>query len=226
MVNPKLLPEKAILLGKSLIIADLHIGLEDYYNLDGHLIPLALREQIEKVQRLAEKYKPKRLIVNGDLKHSFAPIEREFRELREFIKKLNPYFDEIIIVKGNHDTGINWLEKLGITIVDDKLELDKWTITHGHKLVEGDRFIIGHEHPAIKLRDEVGAAIKVEAFLKGKKLIVLPAFSPWAGGNDITQGTISPYLNKYDINELEVVVPLDNELLNFGELGKLLRVML
>ncbi len=218
-MKPKLLPEKGVLLGKNLIIADLHIGLEDYLNLDGHLIPIGLRRVVEQIKEMQRKYKAKRLIIAGDLKHSFSPFEREFRELRYFFDNLLPVFDEIVVVRGNHDTGIDWLTKLGVEVTD-KYYLYDWTIVHGHKLEEGEKFIIGHQHPAIKLRDEVGAVIKTECFLKSKDLIVLPAFSIWSGGNDITQSIITPYLEG-KVEEMEVVVPVEDELLNFGKLRDL-----
>jgi metallophosphoesterase superfamily enzyme len=103
----------------------------------------------------------------------------------------------------------------------DRLELHGWTIVHGHRLEDGERFIIGHEHPAIRLRDEVGASVKVPAFLWGEQLIVLPAFSPWAHGNDVTRGPVSPFLARFDVSRLRVLVPIEDEILDFGELGKL-----
>lgn len=108
--------------------------------------------------------------------------------------------------EGNHDVGVLWLKELGVEIVDE-LEIGRWKLVHGHKLVEGENFIIGHEHPAIRLRDEVGAVIKVPAFLMGKHLIVLPAFSPWAYGNDVLREIVSPFL-KYRREDFRVLVPV------------------
>lgn len=123
-------------------------------------------------------------------------------------------------MRGNHDVGISWLRELGVEVVDE-LDVGKWKLVHGHKLVEGERFILGHEHPAIRLRDEVGALVKVPAFLVSDELIVLPAFSPWAYGNDVLREVVSPFLRAYDVSKARVLVPLGDEILDFGELGRL-----
>ena len=215
---------KGIIINRNLIIADLHIGLEDYLNLDGNQIPIALNELTNEIVKITKESKAKRLIINGDLKHSFTPFEREFKEIRNFFEKIKPYFDEIIVVRGNHDTGIKWIEKLG-AIVLDEYKIGKWKIVHGHKEIEGEKFIIGHEHPAIKLRDKVGAIVKVEAFLKHKNLIILPAFSPWASGNDILNEQLSPITRKFNLEDFEVYVPLDDEILYFGKVKDLYKVI-
>ena len=106
----------------------------------------------------------------------------------------------------------------------DELEISGWKLVHGHKPVEGERFIIGHEHPAIRLRDEVGAILKVPAFLFGERLIVLPAFSPWAYGNDVLREVVSPFLRFYR-EDFRVVVPVEGELLDFGRLSRLREVL-
>ncbi|ASJ03439.1 metallophosphoesterase [Thermococcus profundus] len=218
------LPEKALKAGNALVVADLHIGFEEAMVSEGHYIPKLLDEMISSLQSLLEREKPKRLIIDGDLKHSFVPLKREMRELRAFFERISRLVDEIILVRGNHDVGILWLRELGVEIVDE-LELSGWKVVHGHRLEEGERFIIGHEHPAIRLRDEVGAAVKVPAFLAGEELIVLPAFSPWAYGNDVTREIVSPFLQKFETSKLRVMVPLEGEVLDFGELGKLMEAL-
>ncbi|WP_048150057.1 metallophosphoesterase [Palaeococcus ferrophilus] len=215
------LPEKALLLGDTLVIADLHVGFEESMVREGHYVPRLLDELISSLQGLLGREKPKRLIIDGDLKHSFVPFRREMRELRAFFEGISGLVDEIILVRGNHDVGVSWIRGLGVEVVDS-LEMGGWKLVHGHKLEEGERFIIGHEHPAIRLRDEVGATIKVPAFLAGEELIVLPAFSPWAYGNDVTREIVSPFLRKFDTSKLRVLVPLEGEILDFGELGSLL----
>jgi len=220
----RFLPGKALRAGNALIVADLHIGFEEAMASEGHYVPKLLDEIISSLQELIEREKPKRLIINGDLKHSFVPLKREMRELRAFFYGINGLVDETILIRGNHDVGVLWLKELGVEVVDE-LELSGWKLVHGHRLEKGERFIIGHEHPAIRLRDEVGAAVKVPAFLAGEELIVLPAFSPWAYGNDVTREIVSPFLRKFDTSKLRVLVPLGDEVLGFGELGKLMEAL-
>ncbi|QDA30648.1 metallophosphoesterase [Thermococcus indicus] len=219
-MKPRPVPEKAVLLGRDLVIADLHIGFETSLAREGNYVPNLLEQLIRKVLAVVRSERPKRLIIDGDLKHSFVPFRQEREELGRFFDALEGEVDEIIVVRGNHDPGILWLRERGVEIVEG-LEVGGWTLVHGHRLEEGERFIIGHEHPAIRLRDEVGASVKVPAFLWGERLIVLPAFSPWAYGNDVTREIVSPFLRKFDGSRLRVLVPAEGELLDFGELGKL-----
>ncbi|NJE30370.1 metallophosphoesterase [Thermococcus sp. 18S1] len=223
-MKPRPVPEKAVLLGKDLIIADLHIGFERSMAREGNYVPSLLDRLIGEVLTVVRRERPKRLIINGDLKHSFVPFRMEREELGRFFDALEGEVGEITVVRGNHDPGILWLRERGVEIVD-RLEVGRWTLVHGHRLEEGERFIIGHEHPAIRLRDEVGASVKVPAFLWSERLIVLPAFSPWAYGNDVTREIVSPFLRKFDSSKLRVLVPVEGELLDFGELGRLTEVL-
>ena len=215
----KPLPEKALKLGRNIIVADLHLGYEVAMAREGFYLPRVFHEMVGSIEGLLRREKPKRLIIDGDLKHSFIPEWRERAELKAFFEEISPLVEEIVLVRGNHDVGIAWLRELGVEVVDE-LELGGWKLVHGHKVVEGERFIIGHEHPAIRLRDEVGAVVKVPAFLIGEKLIVLPAFSPWAYGNDVLREVVSPFLRLIR-EDFRVLVPLDNELLDFGRLSGL-----
>ncbi len=74
--------------------------------------------------------------------------------------------------------------------------------------------IMGHEHPAIALFDEIGAKEKIKAFLAGKfgekELIVLPAFSPLAQGTEINliprEELLSPLLKDHaSMDSLKVI---------------------
>ncbi|NJE09825.1 metallophosphoesterase [Thermococcus sp. MAR1] len=223
-MRPTPLPGKALKLGRVLIIADLHLGYEVSMAREGFYLPRVFNEVVGRLKSLLEREKPKILVVDGDLKHSFVPEWREREELRAFVEEVGPLVDELILVRGNHDVGILWLKELGVEIVDE-FELAGWKLVHGHKLVDGERFIIGHEHPSIRLRDEVGALVKVPVFLMGEKLIVLPAFSPWAYGNDVLREIVSPFLRVYDVSSARLLVPLDEELLDFGRLADLSRVL-
>ena len=220
----ELLPQKGLRIGNSIVIADLHIGYEESMAKEGIYLPKVFKQMLDSIVALLREERPKRLIINGDLKHSFIPLRREKFELKAFFEHTLPFVEEVIVVRGNHDVGISWVRELGVEIVDE-IDIKGWKIVHGHKLVEGEKFIIGHEHPAIRLRDEVGALIKVPIFLVGETLIVLPAFSPWAYGNDVLREIVSPFLKHIKLSSFEVFVPLEKELLSFGKLDDLIRAL-
>src|SRR3989344_4151875 len=89
-----------------LIISDVHIGYEEELNEKGILIPRFHQKDIlNKIEEILKKTKPKKIIINGDLKHEFGTIsETEWRNTFQFLDLINKYCKEIILIKGNHDT--------------------------------------------------------------------------------------------------------------------------
>ena len=103
-------------------------------------------------------------------------------------------------------------------------------ITHGHKipnkniLKKAKTIVIGHEHPAISLKEDVRIE-KFKCFLKGKykrkKLIVMPSFCLATEGTDILkERLISPFLD-HDLRNFEVFIVAD-KVYDFGKVKNLL----
>src|SRR3989442_1602912 len=88
-----------------------------------------------------------------------------------------------------------------------RADLGGYTIVHGHEEVSTlHPIVMGHEHPAVKLKDELGAVVSVPAFLVTDRLIVLPAFSPLALGVDVSSYPyLSPILNRTPIDDARVM---------------------
>ncbi|ENN96842.1 phosphoesterase [Methanocaldococcus villosus KIN24-T80] len=214
--NLTLTEDRAIIYKKYGIIADTHIGFDISFNESGANFPLIQKDRvINNILKLIENYKIKSLIINGDLKHNFYPIKREIEFVNEFLNLLNEHV-ELILIKGNHDT---YLSK--ITETYDYFELGKYTVTHGHKVVEGDFLILAHEHPSIKIRDEI-TTYKFPIYLVNKNYIVLPAFNPLSPGNDLVNNYPSSPIIKKDYLDGEVFGITEIGLLEFGKLKDLL----
>lgn len=209
---------------KILIINDLHWGYEESLHQKGILLPKhQLKEIIEKMQSLLDKIHPKIIIINGDIKHEFGRIlQQEWKEVLQFFDFLSKKSAEIIIIRGNHDPLIKPLaEKRKIEVVSEYLFGDT-IIIHGDGIIKtkARRIIIGHEHPAITIR-EAGKREKYKCFLKGKwkgkELITVPSFNPLVEGTDILKEQIlSPFLK--NISSFEVFVVNKGEVFNFGKL--------
>ena len=187
---------------KILAITDLQLGYEEYMNNQGVMIPrVNYKEIIEHLEKIFKKLKEiDKVIINGDLKHEFGTIsEQEWREVMKILAFIGGKCEEVIIVKGNHDTIIKPIAEMKkIKVVDSyKVEKEKVLFIHGHKepakkLLNGVKtIVIGHEHPAVKISDGVKQE-KYKCFLKGKykkkELIVLPSFNFVSMGTDVTQG--------------------------------------
>jgi uncharacterized protein len=158
-------------------VADLHFGYEVSQRAAGNLFPLWGMQTIEeRLKNLLRHYKPKHLVLLGDLVHD--NVGR--RELSSLVKRLRQT-SEIVLIAGNHDRSLaKHLELV------DSWRIDGYDFHHGHCLPErSDRVqIIGHYHPAGTVRDGAGLRLKLPAFVQQGNCWILPAFSPWAAGTE------------------------------------------
>ncbi len=212
-----------------LIISDLHLGYEEYLHQKGLLLPKAQAQLIkEELQKIFQIVKPVVIIINGDLKHEFGKVLRqEWKEMLELIDFLQQHCKEIVLIRGNHDIILGPIaEKKGIRAVSEYRTKDV-LITHGNKITSqitkatAKTIIIGHEHPAICIREK-SKAEKFKCFLKGKwkrkALIVMPSFNPLLEGADIaTEKLLSPFLK--DVSDFEVFAASAGEVFRFGKVS-------
>ncbi|MBS3169347.1 metallophosphoesterase [Candidatus Woesearchaeota archaeon] len=212
---------------KILIINDLHLGYEEALQQKGVLVPkFQLREIIAQLEQIFQKVKPKKIIINGDLKHEFGRILRqEWDEVLRLIDFLLQHCQEVIIIKGNHDPAITPITQKRRTTVVTEYRTDNTLIIHGDELVQTDaeRIIIGHEHPAITIR-EGSKWEKYKCFLKGKwegkELIAVPSFNPLLEGTDILkEQTLSPFLK--NLNSFKVFIINQGEVFDFGKVKEI-----
>ncbi|MBU5682699.1 MAG: metallophosphoesterase [Candidatus Aenigmarchaeota archaeon] len=200
-----------------LVISDLQIGFEIHLAQKGILIPqFQFEEILNDIKKIKAISRAKRILINGDLKHEFKEVtKQEWRETIEFLNFCKENFKEVIIVRGNHDNYLlNILKEFEITFYDPYYLEKDYCFLHGHKKIEIPNckyLIIGHEQPAIVLRNEF-EKVKLKTFLFGKykdiKLIVLPSFSSISFGSEINnylaKDFLSPYLKESEIDDFEV----------------------
>lgn len=219
---------------KTLVIADLHLGYEEMLNKQGVLMPRInfeeIKQSLEKIFLELKKAKIEKIIINGDLKHEFGTIsQQEWKEVLDMLEFLQQHCKEIILVRGNHDNILGpiaaW-KQIKIFKEGFFFEKTKIFIVHGEKIPETKEFeeaktiIIGHEHPAITLRE--GAKQETfKCFLKGKfrekELIAMPSSSRIAYGTDIKkQEVLSPFL-KQDLSEFEAWI-VEDKAYYFGKI--------
>ena len=213
----------------TLVIADIHIGYEEALNKQGILVPrLQFEEMAKRMESIflsLEDKKIKTIVINGDLKHEFGTIsEQEWRNTLKFLDLLAKHCNNIILVKGNHDAILGPIAKKRNVKVVESFGVGKTLIAHGDKAVGNlknyDTIIIGHEHPAVSLKE--GARVEqFKCFLKGKykgrNLIVQPSFNSIVEGTDILRDKIlSPFL-KQNLDNFDVYV-VEDKVYEFGKL--------
>ncbi len=204
-----------------LIISDVHIGYEEALNRQGYLIPRhQLKLTKEKMELLLDR-KYKAIIFNGDIKHEFGTIsDTEWRDTLKILDLALEYTDKVILIRGNHDTIIGPIAKKRRVKIAEDMRIDDLLITHGHRIPDLKgvrRIIIGHEHPAIALRDH-SRSERYKCFLEGRfrsgDILVMPSFNQIQTGTDILSGKrISPFLN--DISDFKVYIT-EGEIIDFG----------
>ncbi|MDK2463479.1 MAG: metallophosphoesterase [Candidatus Korarchaeota archaeon] len=241
MGNITIFPHGAFLhdLG-ALLVADLHIGYEEVLLESGIHLP---RSQYGKIKlailEALERFDPDLLVLLGDVKHEFGVATRqEWVEVLDLMRSLKGSVD-VQVVRGNHDNFlIPILRREDIPLHDPGVEMGRYYLVHGHKPLEAlperaEAVIMGHEHPAIGLRDELGVKRKFKCALLGGlddvKILVLPAISPLAPGTDILSaprsGLLSPILSRLDLGRFEVIAT-DSEagVVRMGTVSQLRRV--
>jgi putative SbcD/Mre11-related phosphoesterase len=187
------------------VVADVHLGYEWARGRQGDCVPAhSLAETIAKLSRLLARQPVGRLVVAGDLVESRRRCRRTEADVRTLRQWLGERGVELIALAGNHDPPRRpaW---------PDALEVDGWTIAHGHRPVGAPRAIIGHHHPVLR-----AGGLCTPCFLLGRNQAVLPAFSLNAAGcNVLTERIPTPCRAEL----LRCVVASDDGWLDFGEVA-------
>jgi putative SbcD/Mre11-related phosphoesterase len=219
----------------SLVFADFHLGLERAMEEEGLYLPYRQFPEVAGIIRKAiDRYDVKNIILLGDVKHEFGRAsDQEWGEVLSLLKELRGH--KVRVVRGNHDNYlIPILKREGVELDDPYLDMGNYRFAHGHIDVPLDRnLVMGHEHPAISIRDDFGASVTYKCALyrrKEPKILVLPAMVRLGYGKDILlsprEELISPILRRTGIDDMEVIV-VDEEVgvSDLGSVNDLRRLM-
>ena len=228
----------------ALVVADLHIGYEQALEEAGvHLPPVQYRFIKSFVLRALEETGVRKLIILGDVKHEFgSALKQEWSETLDLLSTLKERGVEAHVVRGNHDNFlIPILKRLEVPLHDPYLKEGRYLFIHGHKEMPLDAWsggvecvVMGHEHPAVMLRDELGVSVKLKSFLVGSygeaALVVVPALSPLMPGTEVNVPRtkfLSPLLREVDVASMRAfVVELGSGVYDFGTVELLSKALL
>jgi len=156
-------PALRILTGEEAILCagDLHIGLEDEMRSKGVIVPSQTDRMLEELLSLAEGCD--RLVLLGDVKNQVpGTSEQEHSELPRFFRSLSRAFENIDVVRGNHDVGIEDVFFAGVHIHPASgFSIGDVGFVHGHiwpsnAVMARSVLVMAHNHPAVLFRDGVG----------------------------------------------------------------------
>ncbi len=218
-----------------LVFGDIHLGYEKGIIKQGVSLPNSqinvMKEEFKLIFKKIKKNKVNKIIILGDLKHSFSFKWYEKEEFNIFIKFLQKYVnkEDIILIKGNHDNA-NFTEGIELR---DYYKHKNVLFLHGHKNFkiinnkEINYLILGHLHPSVMLEDE--QKIKRErfkCFLKGKyknkDFIIVPSFLGFISGVILDkQKEFRCIIPKKELSESEVYIVNNKKVFNFGKLNYL-----
>ncbi|MFA0822779.1 MAG: metallophosphoesterase [Methanomethylovorans sp.] len=207
--EPALVVENEV---RSLVIADIHLGIEwDLYT-SGFSIPSRMQMGLDRILGYIQTVQPERLILLGDVKHNVPQISWQERdELPYFLRTLAEHV-HVDILPGNHDAGIEFLLPEG---KDLQLHSSRGAIIdsvgyfHGHtwpapELLKTEYIITAHNHPTIRFTDPLGHVVVEPAWVRTKlkkevlqshyssldlneewkdpKVFIVPSFNELCGG--------------------------------------------
>jgi putative SbcD/Mre11-related phosphoesterase len=214
-------------------IADLHLGLEASMTSRGNYIPeFQLEDLKDEISDLKNETGSDNILINGDLKNQYSTTYSEKREISELLDFLKTEFEDIIIIEGNHDTFIEeTVKEKGLRVLES-YKKDGILFVHGHEKIdeEFEALIIGHEHPALALTDEIGVTEKVSCLLHGEtergEIFVLPAFSKISNGSEVNRmqksELLSPILRDTGITDFEAyAISREAGVFDFGKIHNL-----
>ena len=180
-----LLPEHALWwpAGKTLFIADLHLGKAATYRALGQPVPSgSTQENLARLQQLIFQYAPKKLVFLGDFLH--APQARTPAILKALQSwRAQHQALEMTLVRGNHDNRAgDPPELLNIKLVNEPWLLGPFACCH-HPQLHSTHFVLaGHVHPSCKLYGPGRDSLRLPCFMKEERQALLPAFGEFTGG--------------------------------------------
>ncbi|WP_254278881.1 metallophosphoesterase [Haloarcula marina] len=205
-----------------LVLADYHAGLEAGLRYEGVELQSAAERRRERVLALLDRTGADRLVVLGDLGHAIGdPFDDEREELAALFDAVDV---PVTLVKGNHDGDLESVfEAFGVDVTmtpGHGVRLGEVGFVHGHTwpspdVLAAEVVCMGHEHPVVRLEDEVGGTRKERTWLRGSlvpdpftdhyghdvaptaDLVLFPAFNDRSGGTWVNvdgQDFLAPFL--------------------------------
>ena len=172
------LPKQGVVLntddfGKCILFADTHVGYEFELMDKGVKIPIQVNKLLNKILDIYYQENAESIAILGDVKHEIPYAQESYKIVKQFIEELSKNVNNVILISGNHDGGLEKIvEKCNVKnvyviesrglLVKLKGEEKYAILLHGNAkpriedFLKANIIVMGHTHPAITLRDEIG----------------------------------------------------------------------
>ena len=179
-----LLPEHAVYwpAEEILLITDPHFGKAAAFRAAGVPLPGGgIGRDLRRLAELIEQWRPRRLIVLGDLIHPEEELQPEVLERVAHWRACFPDL-QVELVSGTHDAeNAEIPAAFELTAIHDRLAVGPFELRHHPGADHGRYVIAGHVHPAVSLREFGGFKQRFPCFYFGQGYAVLPAFGRFTG---------------------------------------------
>jgi len=171
----------------ALVVADVHLGRGAASSVDA---PISDTDRRRRLEGLLERHTPETVVIAGDLLHAFDRIPRgvepALEELDGVVERAGA---SLVVTPGNHDSMLESIYQ-GPTPEAYRLTDGETVVCHGHErpTLEADRYVIGHDHPAIDLEGrKLPCFLYGPAAYEGADVVMLPAFTSLAAGMTVNR---------------------------------------
>lgn len=164
---------------KSLLLADVHFGKGSVLRQSGIAVPTGqTATDLERLDRLIERFQPHEILVLGDLVHGRTAIDaRWVQQVNEWRQRHRAV--AMRLIAGNHDRHFD-PEHLGFEAISHSLQVGPFVLSHEPIPCDNGYVLAGHVHPGISVRDG-WRRHRLPAFRFGMDTAVLPAFGSLTG---------------------------------------------
>jgi len=224
--------DRALLLGETLVLADLHVGRGADSEVE---VPVGDgADMVERFESLLARFEPDEAVVAGDLLHSFRTVPRTVRETVDgLVAAARGAGTRLVVTSGNHDT---MLDAVWDGPTADSYHVGDTVVCHGHVepgKAEGgdgragvDRYIVGHDHPTITIEGTRRPCyLAAKGVYRGADVVMLPAFNRLLQGVEVNgmraREFMSPLVTDADALAPVVRDEAGDETLTFPPLGEL-----
>ena len=163
----------------TLLISDLHLGLEKEMAKKGFRLPAYSVKMVDRIRDIADRYHTQRLVVLGDVKHTVEKVEDiDWGVIPWFFDTMLDLFESVEVVPGNHDGNIRTVLPRRVVLHQSQGTVlgkgrGRIGVAHGHawpseEAIKTRNLVIGHSHFTYEMRDSLGSRTREAVWVTAK----------------------------------------------------------